>query len=323
MRHWIYRTGLAAVFLLSPLVICAAHGASLELRNGTVFQGNYLGGTSETVNFMVNGKVLQYAVSDIILIDLSSNGVNSNAPTAPPPATAPIAAPAPSSAPSATPAATGAPASPMAPSAPGTAAPAASEPATNVTTGTTAAPGAVPSNPGPTVSNVTVPAGTHLIVRMMTTIDSATNHAGDKFQATLAQPLVIGSGTVVAPKDAMVYGHLTQATQSGKMMGKSELRLELTGIDINNRVIPIVTSDYQLAAKSRSTQTAQRMGIGVGVGALIGAIAAGGKGAAIGAAVGAGGAGALQVMTKGPQVHIPSETELDFTLAQPFTVPAS
>ena len=47
---------------------------------------------------------------------------------------------------------------------------------------------------------------------------------------------------------------------------------------------------------------------------IIGAIAGGGKGAAIGAATGAGAAGAVQVLTKGPKVQIPSETRLTFTL---------
>jgi len=45
-----------------------------------------------------------------------------------------------------------------------------------------------------------------------------------------------------------------------------------------------------------------------------------GKGAAIGAGVGAGGGTAVQAMTKGQQVKIPSETRLDFTLHAPVAV---
>jgi hypothetical protein len=36
--------------------------------------------------------------------------------------------------------------------------------------------------------------------------------------------------------------------------------------------------------------------------------------------VGAGAGAAVQVMTKGEQVHVPSETLLDFRIAQSFTV---
>jgi hypothetical protein len=53
------------------------------------------------------------------------------------------------------------------------------------------------------------------------------------------------------------------------------------------------------------------------LGAIVGAIAGGGKGAAIGAASGAAVGGAAQVLTKGQQVKIPSETRLTFTLQQP------
>jgi hypothetical protein len=55
-------------------------------------------------------------------------------------------------------------------------------------------------------------------------------------------------------------------------------------------------------------------------GAIIGAIAGGGKGAAIGAAAGGGTGAAVQVLTKGPQVKVPSETLLEFRLQQPVTV---
>jgi len=53
---------------------------------------------------------------------------------------------------------------------------------------------------------------------------------------------------------------------------------------------------------------------------VIGAIVGGGKGAAIGAGVGAGAGTAVQVMTRGQQVHVPSETLLEFTLDQSVTV---
>jgi hypothetical protein len=53
------------------------------------------------------------------------------------------------------------------------------------------------------------------------------------------------------------------------------------------------------------------------VGAIIGAIAGGGKGAAIGGLAGAGAGTTAQVITKGQRVKIPSETRLTFTLDQP------
>ncbi len=268
MRSFFVRAGVCAVLALG-LAVSIAAADSLQLKNGTVLQGTYLGGTSQTLNFEVNGQLKQYNVSDVMLIDF------------------------------------------------GTATPA---PVASSDTRPASTPDvSYPASADSTANSITVPAGTHLLVRMIDSINSSTNHVGDKFQASLAAPLAVGT-TVIAPKDTLVYGRLIQAEQAGRIQGQADLRLELTGIQINNQIVSLVTSDYNVAGKSRGKQTATRTGVGAGLGALIGAIAGGGKGAAIGAGIGAGSAGAIQVLTHGPQIQIPSETELDFTLSQPFTV---
>jgi hypothetical protein len=61
------------------------------------------------------------------------------------------------------------------------------------------------------------------------------------------------------------------------------------------------------------------IGGGAVVGAIIGAIAGGGKGAAIGAATGAGAGAAVQAV-RGQKIEIPSESMLDFRLAQPLII---
>jgi len=174
-------------------------------------------------------------------------------------------------------------------------------------------------SPGATVL---VPAGTHLVVRMIDGIDSNQNKVGDTFQASLEDPLIVDS-TQVAPKGTMVYGKLEQVKSAGRIQGQSELRLVLTGIVLNGSTRNIVTGDYTVQGSSRGKQTAERAGIGAGLGAIIGAIAGGGKGAAIGAGVGGGAGTAVQVMTHGQQVHVPSETVLNFTLEQPVQLPIS
>lgn len=169
---------------------------------------------------------------------------------------------------------------------------------------------------------VLVPAGTAVVVRMIDGVDSNRNHVGDTFTASLEQPLTV-NGALVAPKGATVYGKLLEVQSAGKIKGQSELRLGLTGIVINGATYTIATGDYSAQGSSRGRQTAKRAGIGAAVGGIIGAIAGGGKGAAIGAGVGAGAGTAVQVMTHGQQVHVPSETVLDFTLQQPVNLPVS
>ncbi|MCL6565691.1 MAG: hypothetical protein K6U09_04630 [Acidobacteriia bacterium] len=166
---------------------------------------------------------------------------------------------------------------------------------------------------------VTVPAGTTILVRMIDTVDSEKNQIGDRFRASLETDLVV-DGVVVVPKGTDVYGRLTEVKEAGRVAGRSELKLELTDILIGQQLQPIVTSDYELAGESRGKDTAKKVGGAAAIGAIIGAVAGGGKGAAIGAGVGAGAGTAIQVLTRGQQVHVPSETLLEFRLEQPFTV---
>ncbi len=166
---------------------------------------------------------------------------------------------------------------------------------------------------------VTVPAGSTILVRMIDSVDSETNQIGDRFRASLEEDLVV-DGVVVVSKGTDVYGRLAEAKEAGRIAGKSELKLELTDILIGQQLQPIVTSDYEVAGESRGKQTAKRVGGAAAVGAIIGAVAGGGKGAAIGAGVGAGAGTAIQVLTKGEQVRVPSETLLEFRIEQAFTV---
>ena len=124
------------------------------------------------------------------------------------------------------------------------------------------------------------------------------------------------------PRGADVRGRIANVNEAGRIAGSAELGLELTQIIVNGIQYSLQTSEYAEKAEGRGGQTAKRAGIGAGIGAAIGAIAGGGKGAAIGAGVGAGGATAVQVMTKGDKLNIPSETKLEFTLRAPLVVAA-
>lgn len=169
-------------------------------------------------------------------------------------------------------------------------------------------------------SIVTIPAGTRIVIRTIDAIDSTKNHVGDPFEASLEEPLTV-DGKVVASKGADVFGRLVESKAHGTFTGRSELRLELTGIVVNGQTLPLVTGEYDLTGKSRGESTAKRT-VGMGaIGAIIGAAAAGGKGAGIGAASGAVLGAGSEIITKGDQVKIPSETLLDFTLERELSIP--
>ena len=168
--------------------------------------------------------------------------------------------------------------------------------------------------------SVTIPVGTRISVRTIDSIDSTKNRVGYRFQASLEEPLSV-DGNVVVPKGADVYGRLEGSKETGTFTGRSELKLELTGIVVHGQTVPLVTGEYEVSGKSKGESTAKRTVGGAAIGSIIGALAGGGKGAAIGAGTGAGVGAASEIITKGDQVNIPSETLLDFTLQQSVTIP--
>jgi len=256
------------IVIRSFVLVCAgvlafALGASadtLELKDGRVINGRYLGGTQSQVRLLVDGKVQLFPVDQIVALTFTgdSRGAGSIG-------------------------------------------------------------SASSSDTASASGTVTVPAGTRILVRMIDSVDSEKNRIGDRFRASLEQDL-IANGVVVAPRGADVYGRLAEAKEAGHIAGKSELKLELTGLMVGAQLQPIITGDYEVSGKSRGANTAKKVGGGAVAGAVIGAIAGGGKGAAIGAGVGAGAGTAVQVFTRGEQVRVPSETLLEFRIDQPFTV---
>ena len=251
------------------LVASSAWGDSLELKNGSLIKGKFVGGTETEISFHVGSSVQKYNVADIVSLKFDSE--RADTPTRP-------------------------------------------------RSSLSNEPGAVEPASTKTPAFVTIPAGTRISVRTIDGIDSTKNHVGDRFQASLEEPLTV-DGNVVVAKGADVYGRLAESKASGTFTGKSQLRLELTGIVVNGHTVPVVTGEYELTGKSRGASTAKRTAGGAAVGSIIGAIAGGGKGAAIGAGVGAGAGAGSEVITKGDQVKVPSETLLDFTLQQEVSIP--
>ena len=261
-----------ATAALGLLFVGAAVADTLELKDGRVLQGRYLGGTQAVLRFELDGNVQTFSVNDVVAVTFTHGGYAAAAPNyAPNPASAPVAAPAP--------------------------------------VAQSMAPG----------DSITIPAGQPLLVRMIDGVDSSKNHVGDIFHASLETDVTV-NGMLVARKGTDVYGRLAEAKEAGHLAGSSELQLELTRMVIDGRDYPVVSSDYTLQGKGRGKNTAEKVGGGAALGAIIGAIAGGGKGAAIGAGVGAGAGGAVQVLTRGQQVKVPSETLLEFRLQQPATV---
>ena len=182
-----------------------------------------------------------------------------------------------------------------------------------------AAPAPPPPPRPPQPVRVTVPAGTVITVRMIDSVDSSRNSAGDDFKASVEAAVVVGE-RVVIPRGADAHVRLVKAASAGRMSGQSELQLQLASVEIAGASYDTDTTAYDQKGSSRGKRTAETVGGGAILGGLIGAIAGHGKGAAIGSVIGAGAGTAAEAGTKAPPVRVSSETKLDFTLRLPVQV---
>ena len=292
------RGRITTAVVLGLLLSSAALADTLELKDGRILSGRYLGGTAAVMRFEVNGEVQTFNTSQIVALTFTRNSGSNN-----------------SGGQGAAPSAPSVPAAPAAPEAPR----AVTSRDTYGTPSTGAARTQPAQDPAAQYGEVTIPAGQSMLVRMIDGVDSSKNNIGDVFHASLETDLYVNS-TLIAKKGADVYGRLANAKEAGHLSGSSELQLELTRMVIDGRDYPLVSSDYTLQGKGRGSDTAKKVGGGAVVGAIIGAIAGGGKGAAIGAGAGSAAGAGIQVLTRGQQVKVPSETLLEFRLQQPAMV---
>lgn len=166
---------------------------------------------------------------------------------------------------------------------------------------------------------LTIPSGTPLTVRLSTAVSSASNHAGDRFEAVLDAPLVI-NGKTVAPSGAAVTGKVLAAEESGHLQHPGMIQLALDTIEINHKAVEVATSSVIARGASHEKRNLAWIGGSTAGGALIGGLAGGGKGALIGSMVGAGGGTTAAYATGKKDVGFGVERRLTFRTTQPITV---
>ena len=181
-----------------------------------------------------------------------------------------------------------------------------------------ATPDTAAGNPAP--APLIIPAGTSITVRLQQGLSSASSVAGERFDAVLDQPLVVQDQTVV-PVGTEVLGHVVVARRSGRLRHPGELALTLDTIVINQQRVPIVTSDIVARGASHKRRDWGWIGGGTGGGALIGALAGGGKGALIGGGIGAAAGTTTAFLTGKKNVGFGAERRLRFRLHRDLTLP--
>ena len=166
---------------------------------------------------------------------------------------------------------------------------------------------------------VTVPESTSIHVTLDQALASNRSRPGDHFDATVAEPISV-QDKVVIPQGARVEGIVVDARESGRLRGRARLQLALHAIELDGKRYEIRTNASHRVGGNHKKRNLAWIGGGGGGGVLIGALAAGGKGALIGGPIGAGAGTAVAYFTGKRDIHLPAETRLTFTLAEPVTV---
>jgi hypothetical protein len=165
-----------------------------------------------------------------------------------------------------------------------------------------------------------LPAGTLIQVRINNELSSEHNQAGDRFTATLEQP-IIANGWVVARRGQLLTGRVVSVKKAGFISGTSQLGVEVVELTlVDGQILPIRTSLVQSSGGTTRGRDAATVVGTTGLGAIIGGAAEGGGGAAVGAGIGAG-AGILAVLTtRGRPTILFPESQLTFRLEAPLDV---
>ena len=147
---------------------------------------------------------------------------------------------------------------------------------------------------------------------------------GQTFTATVKQPLQFEGATI--------EGRISNLQRSGRVTGRSEMTLTFDSIRLRDGrsykfagilqsvrtpdgEIVKVDNEGSVRDSNQTTKTVQRATIGTAVGAIIGAIARGGRGAAIGAILGAGGGAG--------SVYVQGRDDLDLNQGTELTIRSS
>jgi hypothetical protein len=180
------------------------------------------------------------------------------------------------------------------------------------------------------------PANTEMHAALDTPLSTKTSKAGDRFTATISDPVRGSSGAVIIPAGSRVEGEVAESEQGkavAALRGKGKLSLRFRDIVLpSGQTLPFTATlvsvnntngkntkradeEGQVQSGTQGKDVAKDVGIGAGIGTVAGLIFGGPlKGLAIGALAGGG----YVLATKGKDVELPAQTGMVIRLDQPL-----
>jgi hypothetical protein len=179
-------------------------------------------------------------------------------------------------------------------------------------------------------TNLSLPAGTALSVRLQKTLSTATSKRGDTFTGSITKA-VVQNGKVVIPAGSTVEGHVTVVKEHRRIAGKPTIGIHPdavilpTGekyplnavlVDTSLRDGSDVNEEGQFKGPGHDGSDLRELLIGSGGGLGIGILSGGAKGGFIGAGVGAAASG-VHWLVKTRAATLPAGTELTMEVERP------
>ncbi len=189
------------------------------------------------------------------------------------------------------------------------------------------------------IRQVTVPAGTTVLLHLKSPLDTHSARVGDGVYCETSFPVTI-ENTMAIPAGTYVKGRITRVERSGRVKGRAELQVHFTTlifpsgytVDLPGALqntpgaenSTMADNEGTVKANGQKGKDAGTIAKTGGAGAAVGGLATGTlKGAGIGGGIGAG-IGLIGVLvSRGQEVRLPTGTSLEMVLQRPLTVDVS
>jgi type IV secretion system protein VirB10 len=176
-----------------------------------------------------------------------------------------------------------------------------------------------------------IPSGTHLLLKMVNSVNTRTAAEGNQVYLRTDSPLV-ADGHVIVPVGSYVQGTVAQLKRSGRVAGRAELAIrldtltlpegkvlkftpQLSAVDAGDSGQKTVGENNRIQQGPDIGHDAARIAILAGTGATIGGLAdRSWRGAGIGAAAGGAVGVATTLLARGREVELRQGMSLDVAL---------
>ena len=185
-------------------------------------------------------------------------------------------------------------------------------------------------------TNMSLPAGTALKVKLENTLSTFSSKEGDPFSGRVTEAVLLGGKTVI-PLGATVQGRVTKINEPRRIAGKPTIgifpesvvlpngeryMLNAAVVDTNLRNGTDVNTEGQFKGAGHDGKDLTEIGFGTGGGMLVGGLIGGGKGMLIGGTIGAT-ATVAHWLGKKRSAVLPAGTELVVELSRPLAMTAA